>query len=58
MAMGIPIRRRDEPLIRVGPARAVLEVCRGDQAEIVTLEPGELVHIDDTYAVRLVELQP
>lgn len=38
--------------------RAVVEVHRGDQEERVTLEAGQLVRIDDTYSVRLVELQP
>ena len=38
--------------------RAVVEVYYGDQEERVTLEPGQLVMLDETYSVRLVELQP
>jgi hypothetical protein len=38
--------------------RAVVAVYRGDQEENVTLEQGQLTIIDDTYSVRLVELQP
>lgn len=38
--------------------RAVIEVYRGDQEELITLDPGQLVLIDETYSVRLVELQP
>lgn len=37
---------------------AVIAVYRGDQEEFVTLDPGQLVLIDETYSVRLVELQP
>lgn len=38
--------------------KAVVAVYRGDQEELVTLDPGQLVLIDETYSVRLVELQP
>jgi hypothetical protein len=38
--------------------RAVVAVYRGDQEEQITLDPGQLVLIDETYSVRLVELQP
>ncbi len=38
--------------------RAVVAVYRGDQEENVTLEQGQLTIIDDTYSVRLVEMQP
>lgn len=37
--------------------RAVVEVYRGDQAERVTLDLGQLTIIDDTYSVRLVEVE-
>ncbi len=38
--------------------KAVVAVYRGDQEENVTLEQGQLTIIDDTYSVRLVEMQP
>lgn len=38
--------------------KAVIEVYRGDQEERVTLDGGQLVLIDETYSVRLVEMQP
>ena len=38
--------------------RAVVAVYRGDQEEHVTLDEGQLVLIDETYSVRLVEMQP
>jgi hypothetical protein len=37
--------------------RAVVEVYYGDQEERVTLEPGQLVMIDETCSVRLVGCQ-
>jgi hypothetical protein len=38
--------------------KAVVAVYRGDQEELVTLDEGQLALIDETYSVRLVELQP
>lgn len=38
--------------------RAVVAVYRGDQEELLTLDHGQLVLIDETYSLRLVELQP
>lgn len=37
-------------------SNAVVEVYRGDQAERVTLQPGQLVLLDETYSLRLVGL--
>lgn len=36
--------------------RAVIEVYRGDHTERVTLALGELADVDDTYRVRLVNV--
>jgi hypothetical protein len=36
--------------------RAVIEVYRGDQEELVTLDEGQLVTVDETYSVRLVDV--
>jgi len=35
--------------------QVVIELNQGDHTERVTLEPGQLVWIDDVYSLRLVK---